>query len=304
MDRLVYAHRGSSAAYAENTRAAYLQALADGADGIECDVHLTRDLQVVCHHDPTVDRTSDGTGPVSGYTLAELRRLDVSSWKGVRIPEGYGARTEQLMTLPDLVRMLQEDGRRIGLAVELKHPSPFGRKLEERVLAELLRLGWDPETSLAGNVAITLMSFDPDSVRHLLDTVPGEHLCQLVTDVDPDWIAELVRLGQRGRAAVAQVLARALGEGVRMLDSGRIGLAGPGVAYVRKHPEEVRRWLAAGLDFRVWTVDRDADIDFLVDLGVRQLTSNRPAHVKTRLAVAAPGGRGLACSPSPGRFPS
>ena len=87
---LVFAHRGSSAAYAEHTRAAYLQALADGADGVECDVHLTRDQHVVLLHDANLDRTSDGTGPVAERTLRELRRLDFSSWKGARIPEPMG----------------------------------------------------------------------------------------------------------------------------------------------------------------------------------------------------------------------
>src|SRR5881409_2356806 len=83
----VYAHRGSSAAFAEHTKAAYLQALADGADGVECDVHLTRDQHVVLLHDANLDRTSDGTGPVADRTLEELRRLDFSSWKGARIPD-------------------------------------------------------------------------------------------------------------------------------------------------------------------------------------------------------------------------
>ena len=73
MRTLVYAHRGSSKAYAENTRAAYMQALADGADGIECDIHLSSDGFVVCHHDPTVDRTSDSSGRVGEKTLAELK---------------------------------------------------------------------------------------------------------------------------------------------------------------------------------------------------------------------------------------
>ncbi|MDN6179035.1 MAG: glycerophosphodiester phosphodiesterase, partial [Micrococcaceae bacterium] len=78
----VYAHRGSSAAYAENTRAAYLQAIADGADGIECDVHLTRDDRIVCHHDQTVDRPSNASGRISSFTLQALRELDFASWTG------------------------------------------------------------------------------------------------------------------------------------------------------------------------------------------------------------------------------
>ena len=95
---LVYAHRGSSEAFAEHTRAAYLQAIADGADGVECDVHLTRDQHAVLLHDATLDRTSDGTGQVADRTLEELRLLDFSSWKGARIPEAYRC---QVRAVPD-----------------------------------------------------------------------------------------------------------------------------------------------------------------------------------------------------------
>src|SRR6476620_11650830 len=112
---LVYAHRGASADFAEHTRAADLQALADGADGVECDVHLTRDQHVVLLHDANLDRTSDGTGPVAERTLEELRQLDFSSWKGVRIPETFGARSEQLLTLPELLDILRGAGRPMKL---------------------------------------------------------------------------------------------------------------------------------------------------------------------------------------------
>ena len=108
---MVYAHRGASADFAEHTRAAYLRALADGADGVECDVQLSRDQHVVLLHDANLDRTSDGTGPVAERTLKELRQLDFSSWKGVRIPEAYGPRSDQFLTLPDLLDLLRGAGR-------------------------------------------------------------------------------------------------------------------------------------------------------------------------------------------------
>src|SRR5213595_99683 len=107
----VYAHRGASAGFAEHTRAAYLKAIADGADGVECDVHLTRDQHVVLLHDANLDRTSDGTGPVAEKTLEELHQLDFSSWKGARIPEQYGAKSDQLLTLPELLGVLRGAGR-------------------------------------------------------------------------------------------------------------------------------------------------------------------------------------------------
>ena len=147
---LVYAHRGSSGAFAEHTRAAYLQAIADGADGVECDVHLTRDQHVVLLHDATLDRTSDGTGQVADRTLEELRPLDFSSWKGARIPEAYGAKSEQFLTLPELLDILRGAGRGIGLAIEFKHPSPYQLGLEDRVLEVLRDEGWNPRDVDAG----------------------------------------------------------------------------------------------------------------------------------------------------------
>jgi glycerophosphoryl diester phosphodiesterase len=73
---VVFAHRGGAALAPENTLAAFERGLALGADGIELDVHLSRDGAVVVHHDGTVDRTTNGRGPVSALTADELARLD------------------------------------------------------------------------------------------------------------------------------------------------------------------------------------------------------------------------------------
>src|SRR6478735_2983144 len=90
----VVAHRGASAERPEHTLAAYELALREGADGVECDVRLTRDGHLVCVHDRRVDRTSTGTGLVSELTLAELRRLDWGAWhssaRSDNPPEGTG----------------------------------------------------------------------------------------------------------------------------------------------------------------------------------------------------------------------
>jgi glycerophosphoryl diester phosphodiesterase len=74
--KLVIAHRGNSARFPENTLESFRQGMALGADAIEFDVRLTRDGKAVVIHDPTVDRTTDGTGAVSAWTLEELQRLD------------------------------------------------------------------------------------------------------------------------------------------------------------------------------------------------------------------------------------
>jgi glycerophosphoryl diester phosphodiesterase len=76
---LVFAHRGGGALAAENTIAAFDNGLALGADGIELDVHLSRDGDVVVHHDRTLDRTTTLAGPIAGRATDELRRAGVAT---------------------------------------------------------------------------------------------------------------------------------------------------------------------------------------------------------------------------------
>ena len=87
------AHRGASSYAPENTFASYDKALEMGVDHIELDVHFTSDDHLVVFHDDTVDRTSNGKGPVLEHTLAELRSLDAGSWFG---PEYAGERIRSL----------------------------------------------------------------------------------------------------------------------------------------------------------------------------------------------------------------
>ena len=78
---VIVAHRGLDDTYPENTLQAFEAALALGM-GIEFDLRMTSDQQLVVLHDDDVDRTTDGTGPVAQMTLAAARELDAGSWKG------------------------------------------------------------------------------------------------------------------------------------------------------------------------------------------------------------------------------
>jgi glycerophosphoryl diester phosphodiesterase len=80
---LVFAHRGGSALAPENTIAAFDNGLALGADGLELDVHLSRDGHVVVHHDRTLDRTTTLRGPIAERTAEALARVDVPTLAGV-----------------------------------------------------------------------------------------------------------------------------------------------------------------------------------------------------------------------------
>lgn len=78
----VAAHRGSSATHPENTMIAFETAMAAGVDQLEIDVRITKDGELVLMHDPTVDRTTDGSGYVKDMTFAEIRALDAGSYMG------------------------------------------------------------------------------------------------------------------------------------------------------------------------------------------------------------------------------
>ena len=86
---LSVAHRGHSIAYPENTLEAYRKAIELGVEMIECDVNITRDGKLVMMHDPTLDRTTTGSGNVSASTWEDIQRLDAG---GKFKPEFAGAR--------------------------------------------------------------------------------------------------------------------------------------------------------------------------------------------------------------------
>src|SRR6478672_583353 len=80
---LVFAHRGGSKLAPENTMTAFDAGMAAGADGLELDVHLSRDGVVVVHHDRLLDRTTRGSGPLAQRTAAELASLNVPALRDV-----------------------------------------------------------------------------------------------------------------------------------------------------------------------------------------------------------------------------
>lgn len=114
---LIIGHRGASGAAPENTLAAFEMALQQGADGIEFDVRLSADGQVVVIHDATVERTTNGVGAVSRLTVAELRALDAGAGQHI----------------PTLDEVFESFGRSLLYNVELKAVSWFDGALEMAV---------------------------------------------------------------------------------------------------------------------------------------------------------------------------
>jgi glycerophosphoryl diester phosphodiesterase len=76
-------------------------------------------------------------------------------------------------------------------------------------------------------------------------------------------------------------------EGERILDEGEVGMAGPGMDYVREHARTVQRWFESGRRFRVWTVDSEIDVAMCQALGIDEITTNRPAQVLAQLTAGS-----------------
>src|ERR1700738_1493298 len=158
----VVAHRGASGALPEHTLAAYDLALKEGADGVECDVRLTRDGHLVCVHDRRLDRTSTGAGLVSTMTLAQLRELEYGAWHGSWRPDGTHGDTS-LLTLEALVSLVLDWKRPVKIFVETKHPVRYGALVESKVLALLHRFGIAPPAS-ADRSRAGVMSFSASAL--------------------------------------------------------------------------------------------------------------------------------------------
>jgi glycerophosphoryl diester phosphodiesterase len=107
---VIFAHRGASAHAPENTIASFELAVAQGADAIELDVKLSADGHVIVHHDPTVDRTTNGKGKVKDLTLTELKKLDAG---------GFFSENFQGEKIPTLEEVFQAVGKRTFINVEL-----------------------------------------------------------------------------------------------------------------------------------------------------------------------------------------
>lgn len=122
------AHRGASAQAPENTMAAFEQAVESGADVIELDLHVSRDGELVVIHDVTLDRTTNGQGPVHACSLQELKRLDAGRWFDERFT---GQR------IPTLAEILDRFVGTIPLALEIKAGSAFYHGIEERLVSVL-----------------------------------------------------------------------------------------------------------------------------------------------------------------------
>lgn len=163
----IYAHRGASGwdkQYApENTMPAFEKAIAMGADGIELDVQLTKDGEIVICHNEKIDRTSNGSGWIMDYTLKELREFSFSKTH----PE-YG--NVKIPTLREFLDFFTPTGKELN--IELKTGAIFYEGLEEKTAAMVREYGLEDR--------VIYSSFNHYSLKILKDAVPEAHIGLLV----------------------------------------------------------------------------------------------------------------------------
>lgn len=251
----VVAHRGASSSRPEHTLAAYDLALKEGADGVECDVRLSRDGHLVCVHDRRLDRTSTGEGLVSTSTLAELRELEYGVWHDSWRPDGTHGDTS-LLTLDALVAMVLDWHRPVKIFVETKHPVRYGSLVESKLLALLHRFGIAAPPSADRSRAV-VMSFSAAAVWRIRRAAP---------------MLPTVLLGKTGRYLTSSA-ATAVGATA----------VGPSLAALRDYPQLVDRSAAQGRSVYCWTVDEYDDIDFCREVGVAWIATNHPGRTKAWL---------------------
>lgn len=124
----IIAHRGASAYAPENTLPSFEKAVDMGVDGLELDVHLSKDREVVVIHDERIDRTSNGTGFVKDLTLAELKNFDFGSWFNMNFCQ------TKIPTLEEVIKLLDRKKWTGLLNIEIKSGIVIYPGIEEKLI--------------------------------------------------------------------------------------------------------------------------------------------------------------------------
>jgi glycerophosphoryl diester phosphodiesterase len=223
----VVAHRGASWYAPENTMAAFRKAVELGAQFIETDLQATRDAGIVALHDPTLDRTTNGHGPVYAHTFEEVRQLDAGSWYRGRAGASFVG--ERVPSIQEILRFgAQHD---INLYLEIKTHKTWGT--ENAIVAALHESG-EAER-------VVMLSFDPNMLEavHRLDgTVMTGLLCD---QPGGDLVERALRIGARQLAPRGDLVTPDLVEKAHESDL-------PVVAWTINEPKRMRRLIAAGVD--------------------------------------------------------
>ena len=252
---LVYAHRGGAALRPENTIAAFDHGMACGADGLELDVHLSKDGMVVVHHDETLERTTSGRGRLVDHTAAELAKLDA----GFHFSDGdHGHAFRGLgIGVPTLREVLHRYPT-ARLIVELK---VGGSRLAHRVVDEVRE---------AGAIArVAIGSFHPEALNAVRTYEPA--IATGAAKEETRWALYRSWIG--------------IGIGDTPYREFQVPL------WSGLTPIVTRRFVAAahraGIPVKVWTVNAAETMRRLVSIGVDALITDRPDLARSIVGTPA-----------------
>jgi glycerophosphoryl diester phosphodiesterase len=266
---LNWAHQGGAKEGPSSTLFAMRQAVANGAEALELDVHLSKDGVLMVCHDATVDRTTDGTGAIADLTLDELRRLDNAYWwtPGTVVdhdnpdPAAYVHRGKaaddpefRIATLAEVLEAFPDT----FLNFDIKQTAPTVVAYEEPLAEALLAAGRVGDTIVA--------SFNDAATATFRGFAPQIH-----TSIGTNGTAEFFRAVQAGEAppetpCVALQVPRTFGDIVVVNEAF--------VAAAHAH----------GLAVHVWTIDDEQEMADLIALGVDGIMTDRPQALETVLS--------------------
>ena len=246
----IVAHRGASEDAPENTLPAFDLAIRSGAEVVECDVHLSRDGEVVVIHDADLGRTTAGRGAVAELSWRELRTVEAG------YPARFGTRYAGTR-LPRLADLLEMARCRCEVMIEIKADAVGAAAggIEERCVAAVTEAG------MTGHVAYISMS--PSVVSR-------------IRALDPDAVTGLVFRRRR--------LWRLVPEAIRV----RANLLIHATTVLLARPGVVREARAAGLRTGAYVVNDESTLHRLLAAGVESLASDRPVAMRAALARQRP----------------
>jgi glycerophosphoryl diester phosphodiesterase len=229
---LLVAHRGASGLAPENTLAAFQLALAMGVDGIELDVHRTKDGVIVAVHDSTADRTTNARGRIGAMEWTRLRELDAGSWFNRLHPEL--AKPEfSAQRIPSLDDVIALSGGKAHLYIEIKDPGLYPACFESEVLSVVRHRGIEDQ--------VTFLSFNRRSLRKLRALEPSIRTGLLINRRAGDPCRTALSLKANGLAALHKLLAQDFVAKIREAD---LALA----AWTVDAPEDLRKMQSAHVD--------------------------------------------------------
>jgi glycerophosphoryl diester phosphodiesterase len=250
-DILNVSHRGASGHAPEHTMVAYELGEKMQGDYIEVDLQMTKDGELVAFHDETLERTTNGTGLVKDYTLAEIKKLDAGYWFNEKYPEK--AKAEYVgLTVPTLSEVIENFGKDNRYYIETKSPEVYPG-MEEKLLEVLKKyelVGKDRESS-----KVLVQSFSPESLKKMYELDKNVPLVQL--------------LEYEKQATITD-------EEVKKYKEYSIGL---GMNFDRIDESYVQKVREHDLEIHPYTVNEKEDMKKLLEWGVTGMFTNFPDNL-------------------------